>query len=144
MRGIHDFIKWFSYITMGILIVYAFNMLFYGLDSLPANTLWQILLSGALTTFVTFLFYPRELENASKSSGKAVFQILLHYFALSAVMIFCGHQFGWLSYSPSGILMMLISVALVYLIAFGIFYLTDLKQANKINQKLKEQYKDEE
>ena len=46
MNVFRDFIKWFSYITMGILIVCAVNFMLYGLDTIPMVTLWQIFFFG--------------------------------------------------------------------------------------------------
>lgn len=59
-------------------------------------------------------------------------------------MIICGHRFGWRNLNLAGIIMMLMSVAIVYLLTFFSYYLIDLKQAKEINQKLKEKYGDEE
>lgn len=136
MKVFRDFIKWFLYITVGILVVCAVNFALSGSDTIPMMTLWQILLSGGLTTLVTMLLYPRE-------SGKksAVFVgCLIHYAVLCVVMIVCGYWFQWLSLDAEGICMMCLSVAGVYLLAFTAYYILDLRQAKKINQRLKEKY----
>lgn len=132
MSIFRDFIKWFQYITIGVLIICAANFALSGTDTIPMMTLWQILLSGFLTTLITMLFY----------SGKRVTYIKcgIHYVILCGVMIPCGYWFGWLSFNVAGICMMLLSVAGVYLLAFVAYYLIDLKQAKKINQRLKEKY----
>ncbi|MDE5908637.1 MAG: DUF3021 domain-containing protein [Lachnospiraceae bacterium] len=136
MKVFRDFIKWFSYITAGILVVCAVNFTLVGSGMIPTITLWQILLSGGLTTLVTMLLYPR--ANGKKS---VVFVgCLLHYAVLCGVMIACGYWFQWLSLDAEGIVMMCLSVAGVYLLAFTAYYIVDLKQAEKINQRLKEKY----
>lgn len=136
MRVLKDFVKWFLYITMGILIVCAVNFQIADAESIPKETLWQILLSGFLTTGITVLLYPRN------GSNKSTFwvEILAHYLALCIIMILCGYWFGWLDFDLGGISMMVVSVAAVYGITFLIYYLIDLKQADEINQKLKEKY----
>lgn len=136
MSILKKFVKWFLYITIAILIVTSIIFTIDGTECLPKATLWQILLSGFLTTLVTLIF---SLEEKS-----SIFRHILHYAVLSAVMIVCGNWFGWLNLSVAGIGMMLISVAVVYLIAFGVYYIVDMRQAEKINQKLKEKYGDEE
>lgn len=140
MRVLKDFVKWFLYITMGILIVCAVNFQIADAESIPKETLWQILLSGFLTTGITVLLYPRN------GSNKSTFwvEVLAHYLALCIIMILCGYWFGWLDFDLGGIVMMVVSVAAVYGITFLIYYLIDLKQADEINQKLKEKYGERE
>lgn len=138
MRVIKDFMRCFLYITMGILIVCAVNFQLSDAPWLPKETLWQILLSGALTAGVTILLYPREGVN------KSIFwiQLLIHYAVLCMIMVFCGHWFGWLDLGTGGIVMMVVSVAVVYVLTFVIHYLIDQKSAKEINQKLWERYGD--
>lgn len=139
MKVFKDFVKWFLYITMGILIVCAVNFQLADVGSLPKETLWQILLSGFLTSGITALLYPRAGMN------KCMFwvRIGIHYLALCIIMILCGHWFGWLDFDFGGIMMMVLSVAAVYVLTFVIYYLIDLKRADEINQKLKERYGEE-
>ena len=97
MRVLKDFVKWFLYITMGILIVCAVNFQIADAESIPKETLWQILLSGFLTTGITVLLYPRN------GSNKSTFwvEILAHYLALCIIMILCGYWFGWLDFDAT-------------------------------------------
>lgn len=138
MKMIKDFIRWFLYITTGILIVCAVNFGITDGDQIPKDTLWQILLSGFLTTGVTMLLYPRDENKKS-----AVFvRCFIHYAMLCVVMILCGQWFGWMDFDFGGIVMMSISVASVYLLSFTVYYIIDLKRAEEINRKLKEKYGD--
>lgn len=138
---IRVFIKWYSYITTGILIVTAVNFAISSEGPIPEYTLWKVLLSGLLTTIVTMLFYRL---GEPDSIIKMWCRILLHYLSLSAVMILCGYWFGWLDLNVAGIAMMLVSVGGVYFLAFSAHYIVDLKQTKKLNEKLKEKYSDEE
>lgn len=140
MNILKKFVKWLSYIITGILIVCSIIFAMEGEETLPKNTLWQILLSGVLTTGVTLLFSCDE----TNSKRKLVIGIIFHYITLCAVMLVCGRWFGWLSWNLPGIIMMLGAVAVVYLISFISHYIVDMKQAEEINQKLKEKYGDEE
>ncbi len=65
---------------------------------------------------------------------------LIHYAALCGVMIACGYWFSWMSLDAAGIRMMCLSVAGVYVLTFTAYYIVDLKQVEKINQRLKEKY----
>ena len=140
MKIFSDFIKWFLYITTCILIVVAANIIISGKDMIPADTLWQILLSGFLTTLVTILLWAKEPGNIR--SG--IIRMVVHYIALCAVMIVCGRWFDWMNLSPAGIVMMVISVAVVYALVVLADYWTGRKLADEINQKLKGRYRDSE
>lgn len=140
MRVITDAIKWFLYITTGILFVCAINFAIEDGVAIPKNTLWQILLSGFLTSVVTVIFQPEETDG-----GKvACIKLLLHYVSLCLVMISCGIWFGWMKFNLPGILMMVISVAVVYLFASLFYYIIDIRQADAINKMLKDKYSEEE
>ena len=136
MGVIKNFVKWFLYITIGIMIVAGILFSASGEGVLPKNTIWYILLSGLLTAMVTVLFH---LENIN-TWRQFVIRAIFHYLSLSAVMIVLGNLFGWMEPDLSGIIMMLGSVGAVYLITFTVHYIMDLKQAEKINEKLKEKY----
>ncbi len=136
MRVLKDFIKWYFYITTGILFVVAGNLALVGAEKIPGNTLWQILISGFITTLVTVTLLPRE----GKSKVPEWFGIILHYLGLCVTMVISGYWFGWINLNPAGICLMMVSVALVYIIVFGVYYLLDVKQADEINRKLKEKY----
>ena len=139
MRRLSDFIKWYTYITISILIVCAVVFTIYNTKSIPLVTLWQILLSGFLTTLVTVLSVLKEENRRWLLAVRHV----LHYVLLCIIMIICGNFFGWMSLNFQGIAMMVGAVAVVYLLAFGAYCVTDLKQANEINQKLKEKYRED-
>lgn len=140
MKKFSEYIKWFMYITTSILIVCTVIFGLYNEESIPGETLWQILLSGFLTTLVTVIFRIGE----GKGGAADIFRYVLHYILLCVVMIVCGNWFGWLKLDFAGIGMMLGAVAVVYLLTFLAYYFIDLKQANDINKKLKDKYGDEE
>lgn len=139
MKILSNYIKWFLYINTGILIVTAINFPLAGVESMPINTLWNILFSALVTTVVTVFFSPREERKI-----KMPFQYIMHYLTLCAVMIFFGNMFGWIHLNVGGVVMMMVDVALVYVIAFVVYYILDIRQADAINKKLKEMYGDEE
>ena len=139
MKIISSFIKWYFYITTGILFVCAINITLSREENIPSDTLWKILLSGFLTTVVTMFFLFRE----SDSKFVMGYRMILHYLALGIVMILSGRWFGWLEFDISGIVMMLLSVAVVYFLTSFAYYILDRKEAQEINQKLNEKYHDD-
>ena len=140
MKRFGNFVKWYLYITTGILIVCAVNFTLADAETIASDTLWKILFSGFLTTAVTVFLVPQEEDSKMKSYVK----FFLHYFTLCIVMIICGVWFGWIHPCFSGVVAMAVDVAVVYLLAFLSYYIIDRKQAEEINQRLKEKYGEEE
>lgn len=140
MRIFREAIKWFVYITTGILIVVAVNITLAGEEMMLSKTLWEILLSAFLTTIVTVLLFSAD----ETRQHVAYLNLVLHYLALCVVMIICGTWFGWIAFNLAGILLMTISVAAVYLLTFFAYAILDRRQAETINKRLKERYSDEE
>ena len=152
MKQLGNFMKWFLYITACILIVCAISCTLEGAETLSVSILWHILLAGFLTTLVTWLLSPgNDLLSGNPKNPlnhlpeKLILpaQILLHYAMLCAVMLPCGILFGWASPTLHGILFMMLCVAIVYLLVFGAFYLIDIREAEAINRRIKEQYREE-
>lgn len=135
-----EFLKFFLYITTGITIITAISYSFYDAESLPANTLWYIVGSGAVSSFVTVLFAPKSMENMKKFVTKTI----LHYLALCVVIASFGIKIGWFSASVLGVVTAFVDVGLVYAIVFVSFYITDVRQAQKINEKLAQRYSNPE
>lgn len=140
MKTLGNFVKWFLYITVGILIVSGISYRIAGMDMVPVDVFGMILLSAFVTALATVLMLPKDEDGKGKSCVKFV----LHYLVLCVIMIFLGKRFGWLNYNFAGIAMMVIDVGLVYLLAFIVYYIVDIRQANKINKMLQEKYGDEE
>lgn len=140
MKRVFEFMKWFFYITTCVLIVVAVNIEIAGDEFIRPAVLWQILLSGFLTSFVTILLRPNEDDGG----GLGFIKILIHYLVLCVVMIVCGYWFGWLKLNFRGILMMVVSTAVVYLLVYLAAYRLDKRQADEINRELQGKYKDME
>ncbi len=139
MKKIGEYVKWYVYITTSILVVEAFIFGLYKAEELPGETLWQILLSGFVTTLISVVMVYIDTETVAGS----VLKFAGHYAALCATMIGLGGWFGWINLNVRGIAMMMGAVAAVYVLAFGAYYIIDLKAAKQMNQKLKEKYGDE-
>lgn len=120
--------------------VCAANLLISGVDFVSSDMLWQIMLSGLFTSAVTVLLGPDDLDSVRIS----VIKIIVHYFVLCGVMFACGCWFGWMELNIVGVVMMMISVAVVYLLVFLAGYWLNRKQADEINQRLKGKYRDQE
>lgn len=140
MKIFGNFIKWFLYITVGILIVCGFSYKMAGNETVTVDVFWMILLSAFVTTLVTVLILPREEDGKVKTCIK----LGLHYIILCVIMCFLGERFGWVDFNMAGVVGMAIRVGLVYLLAFTAYYIIDIKQASDINKMLQEKYGEEE
>ncbi len=140
MKTLGNFIKWFLYITVGILIVCGISYRMAGKETVTVDVFWMILLSAFVTTLVTVLLLPKEEDGKVKSGIRFV----LHYSVLCVIMCFLGERFGWRDFNLAGVVGMIIRVGLVYLLAFMAYYIIDIKQASDINKMLQEKYGDKE
>ena len=139
MKKIGEYVKWYVYITTSILMVEALIFWLYGAEKLPGETLWQIMVSGLATTLLTVVMTYVD----TKTTAGSIFKYAGHYAALCVVMIVLGGWFGWINLNVRGIALMMGAVAAVYVLAFGAYYIIDLRSAKQINQRLKEKYGDE-
>ncbi|MGN0609242.1 MAG: DUF3021 family protein [Oscillospiraceae bacterium] len=134
MKFLKSFVGFFSTITTCILIVCAVNFFLSGGTEIPGDTLFQILLSGFATALVTAVFYYREI----KTQKQFLIIITLHYVLLCGIMIGLGVWFGWMDFDLGGIIMMLVSVAVVYALTMLMNYIVAKKDADDINRMLEQ------
>ena len=136
MKILSNFVKWFLYITTGILIVCGIHYTLAGAETVTVAVFWKILFCGFVTTFITVVLVPKENDGRTKSYIK----FALHYIMLCIVMIPMGIWFDWISFSPGGVIAMMADVGGVYFAAGFAYYLIDRRQAEEINKGLKEKY----
>lgn len=134
-----NFVKWFLYITVGIMIVCGISYGIAGIETVTVDIFGMILVSAFATALVTVFIQPQEQDGKVKSCMK----YLLHYLILCVIMSLLGTKFGWMNFELGGICMMAIDVGIVYLLVFGAYYIIDIRQAGEINRVLQEKYGDE-
>ena len=142
MSFIKSFIKFFVYITTGILLVAGIACVFMT-DSdfaLPKTMLLDVVLSGAVTSLVTAAVYHKEPE----TKRGFIILTIVHYLALCVVMVFIGVSFKWIDFTVLDVAVMMIYVAVVYAFTFFSRMFTDRKEADSINKALRNKYRDEE
>lgn len=140
MRWFRNFVKWFLYITTGILVICGINYKLAGVETVSTDIFWNILFCGLATTLATVLLLPKEEDGRTVSYLK----FALHYVVLCIIMVPVGVWFGWISLSLSGVVKMAVDVGGVYLLAVVAYCITDYRQADEINRRLKEKYGDSE
>ncbi len=137
MRFIKTFVNYFATITTAILIVCALNIQLTGYESLDKLILWQIIFAGAVTAFVTAVFFLKDI----KSMKQYIIVSVIHYLCLCAIMIFFGMQFGWIGKDVISCALMAVMVAVVYAMTFLMNYILQKKEADEINKALRERNK---
>lgn len=133
MRFVKSFIEWFTTITTAILMVCALTIGLNG-SGIPSTFLRDILIAGVSTSLVTTIIFLHEY----KEWKTFLVASLIHFVLLCAIMIFLGGQFGWMNPNVEGVVMMSVDVAVVYGIVLLFTYVLCKKEADELNQALRE------
>ena len=133
MKYITKIVKYFAFITTGIVVLIGVLMLIQGEKYVSADTLIKIPCAGLATSAVTVLLYPSE----DKSKKGYMLGVLLHYIVLCIVMIIFGAASGWIKLNVGGILLMIISTAAVYAFTSVVSYISSKNDADELNRALK-------
>lgn len=134
MKYISEFIKYFCYITTGIVIVSGISVLQY--EKINSITIIQTVLAGAITALVTTIL----LAGEPKSKKDILFRMGLHYILLCVIMVIIGFSFNWISKDIFGVIFMVISVGVVYVFVTISYVFTSRKEVNELNKALIEKY----
>lgn len=134
MKYISEFIKYFCYITTGIVIVSGISVLQY--EKIISVTIIQTVLAGAITALVTTIL----LAGEPKSKKDILFRMGLHYILLCVIMVIIGFSFNWISKDIFGVIFMVISVGVVYVFVTISYVFTSRKEVNELNKALIEKY----
>lgn len=133
MRFITDLVRYFTYITTGIVFVFIVLSLVQGADEISTTALMQIPCAALATSLVTVLFYPKESNTKKEYHLKA----FIHYIVLCGVMITLGATFKWVNLNLNGILIMVITTAAVYVFTFAVSFISSKQEADELNSALK-------
>ncbi|MBQ9139073.1 MAG: DUF3021 family protein [Ruminococcus sp.] len=134
MKYISEFIKYFCYITTGIVIVSGISVLQY--EKINSVTIIQTVLAGAITALVTTIL----LAGEPKSKKDILFRMGLHYILLCVIMVIIGFSFNWISKDIFGVIFMVISVGVAYVFVTISYVFTSRKEVNELNKALIEKY----
>ena len=133
MKYITEIIRYFTFITTGIVILFIVLMLIKGNDCILLSTLIKIPCAALATSIVTVIFYPTETQ----SKKEYILKVLLHYLVLCIVMTIFGVLAEWISFNFIGIMIMVISTAAVYIFTYTITFLRSKNDADELNMALK-------
>ncbi len=129
-----EFLKWFLIINTGIMVIVWINIFRY--DTIWTAIIPQIFGASFLTALVTTAYFS---YNPKKPISVRV-RILLtvaHYLVLCAIIMIVGTLFDWFELTLQGFLVVVLSVAGVYLISSVITYLLSKGEADEMTNALR-------
>ncbi|MDE7293008.1 MAG: DUF3021 domain-containing protein [Oscillospiraceae bacterium] len=133
MNFFSHLMKFFTYITTGILFVFIAILLIGDHDGISREELIQIPCAGFATALVTTVLLIGKWE-IPVAFG---FRVVLHYLIMLAMMIIIGILFGWIEFDLAGIITMVIATAAVYIFTFAVTYISVKNEADELNLALK-------
>lgn len=102
---------------------------------ITSEFLWQILIFSLLGTLSMFILYSEK----ALSRIEANIRKILHYIAINVLLIGLGLYWGWFSTEHKfQIFVIIINVAVVYAVIEVLLYFINARQAEKLNEKIKE------
>lgn len=133
MKFITDLIRYFVYITTGIIFVFIAILLLKGYSGISTESLIRIPCAALVTALVTVIIYSRE----TMTKKEFYVRMAIHYLLLCVIMVFFGIAFGWIDLSLAGVMTMIIATAAVYAFTFAGVYLSSKSEAEELNRALK-------
>lgn len=140
MRFLKDLLRNFAYVTTGTVIAFAVYTAITGVKDVPVIMVAEIPAAGFVTALIATVMLFK--EQRTKKGIAAV--TVLNYVFLSAAMVALGLLFGWIEFEIRQILLMLACVVFVYAFTVIISYFTLKKEADEINEALKNKFSDNE
>jgi len=139
MKRLKSMAEFFEKITTGILFVTAVYIpAFYGWDEvLHVEILWQILLLSVVCTLGSIIMPLGEEKEVSRNT--MLMRHSLYYIYINVVVLALGYLFDWFSFQNAGqVFGMVLAIVFVYIVVALVCYWIQLREAEKINRKLKE------
>lgn len=133
MKLVTEFLKCFTNIATGILIIFLIANKIQQTEIIKINSLLHILTASFIGTLLSVLM----LYNLEISDKYAYLLIFLHYLLMWAAMSLMGIWFGWIAASLKGVLMMALYVVIVYIFVVIMNYLSSKQESKALNQALK-------
>lgn len=104
----------------------------------PPDFPWVVMVTGAVTSIPTLLFYFKE----EPTKLQARIRIVIHFCLIQAIVMTEGFLLGWYKNFPMALLVFAMITA-VYLLTFLFSYITRTSTAKSINESLKKFNADE-
>lgn len=139
MKRLKSMLVLFEKVTVGIVFVTAVYIpVFYGWDTeIYADILWQILFLSAVCALGSMIL---PLEGEKEVSGKSMLiRTVLYYIFINVVVLGLGFFYGWFTFRNGWqVLGMELAIAFVYGAIWLFSYWSQYREAERMNQKLRE------
>lgn len=140
MRFLKDLLRNFAYVTTGTVIAFAVYTAVIGVKEVPIIMVAEIPAAGLVTALIATAMLFKEQRTRKGIAAVTV----LNYILVSAAMVALGLLFGWIEFEIKQILLMFACVVFVYAFTVIISYFTLKKEADEINEALKNKFSDNE
>lgn len=140
MRFLKDLLRNFAYVTTGIVIAFAVYTAIIGVKEVPIIMVAEIPAAGLVTALIATAMLFKEQRTRKGTAAVTV----LNYILVSVAMVALGLLFGWIEFEIKQILLMFACVVFVYAFTVIISYFTLKKEADEINEALKNKFSDNE
>lgn len=140
MRFLKDLLRNFAYVTTGTVIAFAVYTAIIGVKEVPIIMVAEIPVAGIVTALIATAMLFKEQRTRKGTAAVTV----LNYILVSAAMVALGLLFGWIEFEIKQILLMFGCVVFVYAFTVIISYFTLKKEADEINEALKNKFSDNE
>ena len=140
MRFLKDLLRNFAYVTTGTVIAFAVYTAIIGVKEVPIIMVAEIPVAGLVTALIATAMLFKEQRTRKGTAAVTV----LNYILVSAAMVALGLLFGWIEFEIKQILLMFGCVVFVYAFTVIISYFTLTKEADEINEALKNKFSDNE
>ncbi|MGN0166848.1 MAG: DUF3021 family protein [Acetatifactor sp.] len=140
-RKIRFLLTIFTQVTTCVVFAVAlFTTVVNPIESCCPETFWQILSVSMLCT-LGCLIYP--WDRPMKKWEKGI-RILLHYLYINAVVLGAGVLFEWYQITHlKSVICMVLAIAVIYCIVSAASWTRSVREAGKLNEKLREYQKEE-
>lgn len=140
MRFLKDLLRNFAYVTTGTVIAFVVYTAIIGVKEVPIIMVAEIPAAGLVTALIATAMLFKEQRTRKGTAAVTV----LNYILVSAAMVALGLLFGWIEFEIKQILLMFACVVFVYAFTVIISYFTLKKEADEINEALKNKFSDNE
>lgn len=135
MKKIKEIFQTFCMITTGIVFAtLVYIKVFYAMNDVGADILWQILLTSFLCSLGNLIHPMREVERR-----RFWMDLLLHYLYINVVVLGTGSYFEWFDLGvPVMVAGMMVLILVIFVAISAIMWTTGIIESRRLNEKLLE------
>ncbi len=135
IKKIKEILLTFCMITTGIVFAaLIYIKVFYGMNDVGAELLWQILVTSFLCSLGNLIHLMREV-----GVWRLRINMLMHYLYINVVVLGTGDYFEWFDLSdPVMTFVMMTFIAIIFIIISAVIWTMETRESRRLNEKLLE------